>query len=166
MCNSDENIDVNKTIIIANQSLLESTYGRMCLRVHQIERTLAFILAARIGHDDSSRYEQYKKFRKLTLGKMVGLLIDKNIFDHELNEHLSGLVKNRNELIHNIGDLVADSIISQGKISELIEYIDSFIKFIDSVIIVLDHELSMSLPTIDIKMVKQSIIRYVNEWHS
>lgn len=124
-----------------NQALIEISYGRMSLKVHSIERNLAMILALSIGQTSEEHNNLLKKYQKLTLGKQVNLAREKNIFDEELLLALNDVVKTRNELIHDIGGLVSDSIFSDGNPKEIIEYLTTFTAFLTDVSNVLNIEL-------------------------
>ncbi len=151
-----------------NQAMLEISYGRMALKVHSIERALMLILAARLSNTPQECDLLIEKYKKLTLGKLVGLVRDKAIFDNEINDHLKNLVKVRNELVHEVGDLVSDSILSGGKAGDIIEFIASFTGFLDSTLEVLRHELinAVELKEIDFSKLKRTAYEAVEKWHS
>jgi uncharacterized protein YutE (UPF0331/DUF86 family) len=125
----------------ANQSMLEISYGRMALRVHSVERNLVLIIAARLGEKEQNYDSLIRKYKKLTLGKLVSVTRGNGFFDQELDDHLKNLVKARNELVHEVGDIVSDSIFSGDNPGEVIEYITSFTRFLNSILEVLKHEL-------------------------
>lgn len=151
-----------------NQAMLEISYGRMALKVHSIERALVLILAARLSDSPKECDSLIEKYKKLTLGKLVRLVRDGAFFDSEINDHLQNLVKVRNELVHEIGDLVSDSIFSGGKAGDIIEYIANFTGFLNSTLEVLRHELinAVELKGIDFLKLKEISYEAVSKWNS
>ncbi|ENV1283154.1 hypothetical protein ACE25E_003834, partial [Vibrio cholerae] len=150
-----------------SQEKLECSYGRMCLSIHQIERDLSLILTAQSCDDQYSNWNvEYQKFRKLTLGKLVGSVKSKGIFDDELVGHLQTIVKYRNELVHEIGDLVADSIFSEGKSSDFISFIDDFTFLVREMNHILNMELNKMIPDLNINALKNIVEPHVKKWHT
>ncbi|WP_428034299.1 hypothetical protein [Amphritea sp.] len=151
-----------------NQAMLEISYGRMALKVHSIERALVLISAARLSDSPKECDSLIEKYKKLPLGKLVGLVRDKAFFDSEINDHLQNLVKVRNELVHEVGDLVSDSIFSGGKAGDIIEYIASFTGFLNNTLDFLRNELinAVELKGIDFSKLQDISYKAVAKWHS
>lgn len=153
---------------LASQSMLEISYGRMALKVHSIERSLVLIIAARLGVQEKNYDLLLNKYKRLTLGKLVSIARKNAIFDEELDEHLKNLVKVRNELVHEVGDIISDSIFSGGNPGEVIEYIAGFTGFLTSTLEVLKKELSYAIqPTgIDMDRLHNIAKEFGVKWYS
>lgn len=77
-------------------------------------------------------------------------------------------MKTRNELVHEVGDIVSDSIFSSGNSAEVIEYMANFTEFITSILEVLKHELVYALKStgLDINKLYNIAKEVTVEWHS
>ncbi|QAB15117.1 hypothetical protein [Hydrogenovibrio thermophilus] len=149
-----------------NQALIEISYGRMALKAHSIERNLAMILALSIGQNPEEYNKLLKRYQKLTLGKQVNLAKEKNIFDEELLFALNDVVKTRNELIHDIGGLVADSAFSDRNSKEIIEYLAIFTAFLTEVSNILSLELEQKFGKDVLDELRKIAEEVVLKWHA
>ena len=63
-----------------NQTMLEMSYGRMALRVHSVERNLVLIIVSRLGENEKNYDSLIRKYKKLTLGKLVSVTRENGFF--------------------------------------------------------------------------------------
>lgn len=149
-----------------NIILLELAYGRMSLKAHQIERGLVLIMASSIGKSKQEQDDLLSKYKRLTLGRLIQLAKDKQIFDSELLSYLDKVLKVRNEFVHDISGIIGCSIMSSGKAIEVIEYITSFTVFLKDVSQIIQMELVKSAPDMDFNVVNDIANKAVKEWHT
>ncbi|HAS8358157.1 TPA: hypothetical protein I7752_21390, partial [Vibrio vulnificus] len=103
---------------------LEKKYGRMCLKIHQVERKLLLLNAASLSDGDLDKMAvQYGKLEKSTLGSLVSTARREKLLDEDLLDLLSTLVAARNILVHRFIDVWADSLASSRSDVECIEKI-------------------------------------------